>query len=78
MVSKNSPVILNNRISVKVATEYSGYSLQYLCRLLRLGKLAGLKIAQLWLIDKTEYEAYLKNAYKTPERRFDPKNYCKS
>jgi len=35
------PVVVNNHISVKVAAEFSGYSLQYLRRLLRYGKLDG-------------------------------------
>ena len=37
-------VDVNNHISVHSAAEYSGYSLQYLRRVLRTGKLKGLKI----------------------------------
>ena len=47
MVSFNrqfTPVVVNNHITVQAAAEISGYSLQYLRRLLRCGKLAGLKI----------------------------------
>jgi hypothetical protein len=39
-----TPFVLNNHISVQVAAECSGYSLQYLQRLLRNGKLGGIKI----------------------------------
>jgi len=49
---KATPFVSNNHISVQVADEYSGYSLQYLRRLLRDGKLGGIKIGQLWLVDK--------------------------
>jgi len=53
MISFNqasSPQILNNHISVQVAAGYSGCCLQYLRRLLRNGKLARIKIGQLWLV----------------------------
>ena len=75
MVSFNQhsiPVVVNNHISVKVAAEFSGYSLQYLRRMLRCGKLDGLKIGQVWLIDKSVFEAYLKNATQATDRRFGP------
>ena len=77
MVPKTFSVVLNNLISVKAAAMHSNYSQQYIRRLLRSGKLVGLKIGQLWLINKTAYEAYLKNACKTSDRRFGPKNNSK-
>ena len=40
------PLVVTNHLSVQVAAEISGYSLQYLRRLLRNGKLAGLKLGQ--------------------------------
>ena len=49
---KATPFVLNNHICAQVAAKYSGYSLQYLRRLLRNGKLEGIKIGQIWLIDK--------------------------
>jgi excisionase family DNA binding protein len=78
MVSKTFSVVLNNLISVKAAAMHSNYSLQYIRRLLRTDKLTGLKIGQLWLIDKTAFEVYLKNACKSSDQRFGPKNYSKS
>jgi len=78
MVSSNLnifPIVLNNHISVKAAAQYSGYSLQYLRRMLRSGKLPGLKIGQLWLIEKQVFDAYLESAEVTQDRRFGPKLY---
>jgi hypothetical protein len=75
MVSFNpqvSPVVVNNHISVKTAVEFSGYSLQYLRRLLRCGKLDGLKIGQVWLIEKNTFEVYLDRAIQATDRRFGP------
>ena len=50
------PVVVNNHISVQAAAEISGYSPQYLRRLLRRRKLAGLKIGPVWLIDKASFD----------------------
>ena len=66
-------VIVNNHISVQAAAEFSGYSLQYLRRLLRCGKLSGFKIGQVWLIDKDTYDAYLEKASLAKDQRFGPK-----
>ena len=75
MVSFNqtSTIVLNNHISVKSAAAFSGYSLQYLRRLLRTGKLGGLKIGQLWLIDNAAFETYLEKVYDASDQRFGPK-----
>jgi len=67
------PLVVTNHISVQVAAEFSGYSLQYLRRLLRNGRLAGLKIGQVWLIEKAAFEAYLEKAVLATDRRFGPK-----
>ena len=71
-VLEEIPFVVNNHISVQAAVEYSGYSLQYLRRLLRNGKLEGFKIGQVWLIDKSAFEAYLDKAIKATDRRFGP------
>ncbi len=68
----NIPFVVNNHISVKAASDFSGYSLQYLRRLLRCGKLDGLKIGQVWLIEKSVFEAYLEKAIQAIDRRFGP------
>jgi excisionase family DNA binding protein len=75
MVAHNqiSSFVLENYIPVKAAAEYSGYSLQYLRRLLRLGKLEGIKIGQVWLIAMASFEAYLENANHSADQRFGPK-----
>ena len=73
MSSQISPIVLNNLISVKTAAECSGYSLQYVRRLLRTGKLAGLKLGQVWLIQMESFEAYLANAESSKDHRFGAK-----
>jgi excisionase family DNA binding protein len=70
---KATPFVLNNYISVQVAGKYSGYSLQYLRRLLRNGRLEGIKIGQLWLIDKSALDACLRQVLKVTDHRFGPK-----
>ena len=66
------PIVFNNCISVKGAASLSGYNVQYLRRLLRIGKLAGLKIGQIWLIEVTAFEVYLEKAAEASDQRFGP------
>jgi DNA (cytosine-5)-methyltransferase 1 len=63
---------LNNLISVKNAASHSGYSPQYLRRLLREKRLVGLKVGQLWLIDKKDFDDYLESTRTAHDRRFGP------
>ena len=74
MSSQIFPEVLNNLISVKDAAECSGYSFQYIRRLLRLEKLAGVKLGQQWLIEMDSFEAYLANAESSKDHRFGPKH----
>lgn len=71
--NQSSPFVVNNHISVEAAADFSGYSLQYLRRLLRSGKLEGLKIGQIWLIDKGAFDGYLESVNGASDRRFGPK-----
>ena len=66
-------IVFNNFITVKDAASHSGYNVQYLRRLLRDGRLTGVKLGQTWLLDKTMFEAYMKNAHQTTDKRFGPK-----
>ena len=69
----NPPQILNNHISVQTAADYSGYSMQYLRRLLRSSKLDAIKIGQIWLVDKGTLDAYIEQAQISPDHRYGPK-----
>ncbi|MCH7587690.1 MAG: hypothetical protein IIC78_06600 [Chloroflexi bacterium] len=75
MVSNNQTPILifNNYVSIKTAVVFSSYSSQYLRRLLRNGKLDGVKIGQLWLINKLTLDTYLENSINVGDRRYGPK-----
>ena len=64
--------VVNNHISIKAGSSCSGYSQQYLHRLLRQGKLAGLKLGQVWLIDLESFEEYLVKVENAKDRRFGP------
>jgi hypothetical protein len=52
MDAPSIPFVVTNHITVQAAPKYSAYSLQYIRRLLRCGKLVGLKIGQVWPIKK--------------------------
>lgn len=64
--------ILEKCISVKDAAKYSGYSQQYLRRLLRNKKLIGLKVGQLWLIEVESLERLLIIVINSKDQRFEP------
>ena len=72
MDAPSIPFVVTNHITVQAAADFSGYSLQYLRRLLRYGKLSGIKIGQAWLIEKDAFLAYFENAIKEYDRRFGP------
>lgn len=69
------PFVFTNCISVQAAAFHCGYNVQYLRRLLRDGRLTGMKLGQNWLIDKGTFEAYLENAQKNSDKRFGPKQF---
>lgn len=76
MISVNqasSPQVLNNHISVQAADLYSSYCLQYLRRLLRNGKLEGVKIGQLWLVDMSALDLYIEQTQDAADQRFGSK-----
>ena len=45
-------------ISVKVASKLVGNNQQYLRRLLRQGKLGGIKVGQVWLLEVISFDTY--------------------
>jgi len=75
MVSLNlkSNFLINNHTSVKDASTLSGYSMQYIRRLLRLGHLSGIKIGQIWLVEIDSLTDYLNYALESKDQRFSPK-----
>jgi len=75
MPSSSKPFVIDNCLSIKTASGYSGYIHQYLRRLLRLGKLAGTKIGQVWLIEMVSIKAYLVQTQNLKDNRFGTK-YC--
>jgi excisionase family DNA binding protein len=60
-------------LSVQAAAACSGYNSQYLRRLLRAGKLKGMKVGSIWLIDLDSLEQHLTNALAVDDRRCGPK-----
>lgn len=70
---RSPEVVLEKLISVKAAAECSGYSIQYLRRLLRNGRLEGIKIGQVWLIQVASFDHYLRNGHMQRDRRCGPR-----
>ena len=66
-------IVLEKHISVKAAAECTGYSIQYLRRLLRDGLLEGTKIGQVWLIEMASFDHYLRHGHMQRDRRSGPR-----
>jgi len=82
MVSFNSKVppfqisagiLVDKLITVQAAAEVTGYCSQYLRRLLRGGKLDGIKVGQVWLIKMASLGAHLKHTENTGDHRCGPR-----
>jgi len=57
----------------QAAAEYSGYSVQYLRRLLSTGVVAASRIGQVWLVSKVSLDAYIKRIQNEKDRRYGPR-----
>ena len=66
-------VVLEEHLSIKAASKYFGYNEQYLRRLLRAGRLKGIRLGQVWLIKLASLEAYLGQGQLTADRRYGPR-----
>jgi excisionase family DNA binding protein len=66
-------LVVEKYITVQAAAEVTGYNAQYLRRLLRAGKLTGIKIGQVWLISLASLTAYIQQAGEAIDRRCGPK-----
>ena len=62
----------NYFIAVQIASNQSGYSGQYLRKMLRYDKIRGIKIGQLWLIECKSLLEYIEEASTTEDRRYGP------
>ena len=60
-------------LTVYQAAEVSGYSAEYVRRLLRQGKISSQKFLTVWQISKSSLLAYIREAQKTPDKRWGPK-----
>ena len=67
------PEVLNGLVTVQEASKLSGYSQQYLRRLLRIEKIKGKKIGNLWLIGVIEIQNYKEYSRQMSDQRFCPK-----
>lgn len=67
-------IISSAAITVKAAARITGYNPQYLRRLLRSGKLNGLRVGQSWLILIASLDDYLKLSNESTDRRFGSKS----
>lgn len=73
MVSRQVSSKLNRLFSVKAASNYSGYNIQYIRRLLRLGVLPGIKIGHMWVIEKGNIDELIQKSLQANDLRRGPR-----
>jgi len=75
--SINSPKseISGEYLTVRSASDISGYNRQYLRRLLRNGAIKTRKLGQIWLIDHSDFVNYLSEATQAKDKRFGPQAF---
>jgi excisionase family DNA binding protein len=72
--AQDRPGIISEKyVTVLGATQLTGYNSQYLRRLLRNGKLTGMRVGQSWLILLESLDAYLVSMKAASDRRCGPK-----
>jgi excisionase family DNA binding protein len=59
-------------ITIREAVSQSGYSNQYIRRLMREHKLHGIKVGHLWLVAIVSLNTYLDQASSNDDRRYGP------
>jgi hypothetical protein len=67
-----SPPPAAEQVTIQAATRISGYSASHLRRLLRLGRLVGVRNGRLWLVDLVSLNAYLYSAISQNDFRYGP------
>jgi excisionase family DNA binding protein len=60
-------------LTVNQAAEISGYSVQYVRRLLRQGRVQSQKFLTVWQINRLALLAYIRDAQKSEDKRWGPK-----
>jgi hypothetical protein len=66
--------VITNHIPVRKASTHTGYSQQYLRRILRSGQIDGLKVGSIWLINMDSFKTYLMQIESAQDRRFGPRS----
>ena len=69
----NKGILIDRHVTVQSAAVLTGYNIQYLRRMLRSGKLEGIKIGQIWLIEVQSLELHLNYIENTSDRRCGPR-----
>jgi hypothetical protein len=69
----NKDILINGQLTMQAAADATGKNMQYLSRLWRSGKLEGVKIGQMWLVEMDALEAYLQHMESTSDCRCGPR-----
>jgi len=68
------PEFTGDYITVRAASEFSGYNQQYIRRLLKNGTINTRRIGQIWLIEKSNFIDFLIEGQQSKDKRFGPQS----
>ena len=69
-------IALDEYLTIPSAAAHSGYSEQYVRKLVRNGRVRGLQVGLTWLIEIASLERYLRAAQAADDRRWGPRETC--
>lgn len=71
-----SGVVANSLVTAQTASDLTGYNIQYIRRLVNMGRLKAIRVGRSWLITVESLEAYLNVTVPAGDGRFGPRSFA--
>ncbi len=74
---QDSPgVVASSLVTAQTASDLTGYNIQYIRRLVNMGRLKAIRVGRSWLITVESLEAYLNITVPAGDGRFGPRSFA--
>ncbi len=78
-LSQETPgVVTSSLVTAQAASDLTGYNIQYVRRLVNMGRLKAIRVGRSWLIDVESLKAYLTVVVPAGDGRFGPRGTVQS
>jgi excisionase family DNA binding protein len=76
---QDSPgVVASSLVTAQAASSLTGYNIQYIRRLINMGRLQAIRVGRSWLITLESLEDYLNVVVPAGDGRFGPRGFAKT